>query len=252
MKRASSPPDATFIRGASGVPGLAATMNSIRSMPDGPGFPASVSIWRFEARPLELERRQFGHDRLVERLGRLAPACRTASRRRHHRHPRDGTPPCLERPQSAAAVAQRLQAPPRIAGAPGPAYRPCTCTCARRRAARRGAPPISPAPSDRRRRHGAPRPCARSASPISVSTRSSDWQTWSSRPPAVSRRRSSLRSAALRRDTDVPSPASASSASASASAYCSADIIIWRASASLASSPSTGFSARSSSAACSR
>ena len=73
MKRASSPPEATFIRGASGVPGLAATMNSIRSMPDGPGFPASVSICRFEARPLQLERRQFGHHRLVERLGRLAP-----------------------------------------------------------------------------------------------------------------------------------------------------------------------------------
>jgi hypothetical protein len=44
MKRASSPPEATFIRGASGVPGLAATMNSMRSMPWGPGFPASVSM----------------------------------------------------------------------------------------------------------------------------------------------------------------------------------------------------------------
>jgi hypothetical protein len=33
MKRASSPPDAIFIRGARGVPGLVATMNSTRSTP---------------------------------------------------------------------------------------------------------------------------------------------------------------------------------------------------------------------------
>ena len=38
MKRASSPPEATFISGASGVPGLAATRNSTRSMPCGPGL----------------------------------------------------------------------------------------------------------------------------------------------------------------------------------------------------------------------
>ncbi len=44
MKRASSPPEATFISGDNGVPGFAATTNSTRSTPCGPGFPASLVI----------------------------------------------------------------------------------------------------------------------------------------------------------------------------------------------------------------
>src|SRR5205807_9310703 len=44
MKRASSPPEATLINGASGVPGLAATRNSILSMPWGPSLVSSTSI----------------------------------------------------------------------------------------------------------------------------------------------------------------------------------------------------------------
>ena len=43
-KRASSPPEATFISGPGLVPGLVCTQNSTRSMPFGPGAAASVSI----------------------------------------------------------------------------------------------------------------------------------------------------------------------------------------------------------------
>ena len=44
-KRASSPPDATFISGPGRVPGLVCTQNSTRSMPFGPAAAASLSIW---------------------------------------------------------------------------------------------------------------------------------------------------------------------------------------------------------------
>ena len=44
-KRASSPPDATFISGPGRVPGLVCTQNSTRSMPSGPPAAGSVSSW---------------------------------------------------------------------------------------------------------------------------------------------------------------------------------------------------------------
>ena len=44
-KRASSPPEATFISGPGRVPGLVCTQNSTRSMPFGPAAAASLSIW---------------------------------------------------------------------------------------------------------------------------------------------------------------------------------------------------------------
>ena len=44
-KRASSPPEATFISGPGRVPGLVCTQNSTRSMPCGPAAAASLSIW---------------------------------------------------------------------------------------------------------------------------------------------------------------------------------------------------------------
>ncbi len=46
MKRASSPPEATFIMGPGSVPGLVATQKATRSMPLGPPSARStVSIW---------------------------------------------------------------------------------------------------------------------------------------------------------------------------------------------------------------
>ena len=43
-KRASSPPEATFISGPGRVPGLVCTQNSTRSMPLGPAAAASLTI----------------------------------------------------------------------------------------------------------------------------------------------------------------------------------------------------------------
>ena len=43
-KRASSPPEATFISGPGRVPGLVCTQNSTRSMPCGPAAAASLAI----------------------------------------------------------------------------------------------------------------------------------------------------------------------------------------------------------------
>ena len=43
-KRASSPPEATFISGPGRVPGLVCTQNSTRSMPFGPAAAASLTI----------------------------------------------------------------------------------------------------------------------------------------------------------------------------------------------------------------
>ena len=68
--RASSPPEATFISGPGRVPGLVRTQNSTRSRPSGPS-PSPLDLGG-ELRPFELERLQFGIDRLVERRRRAA------------------------------------------------------------------------------------------------------------------------------------------------------------------------------------
>ena len=66
MKRASSPPEATFISGDKGVPGFAATTNSTRSMPCRPGLARIAADLRFKPRLLKLEWRQFRKHGLVQ------------------------------------------------------------------------------------------------------------------------------------------------------------------------------------------
>ena len=73
MKRASSPPDATFIKGPGSVPGLVRTKKATRSMPCGPpSCRLTVSILVIELRLVELERRKLGHDLVIEPLGRAS------------------------------------------------------------------------------------------------------------------------------------------------------------------------------------
>ena len=78
-KRASSPPDATFISGPGRVPGLVCTQNSTRSMPCGPGAVGLGHDLGREFRAFELERLELGVDRLVELLRGLARAADSAA-----------------------------------------------------------------------------------------------------------------------------------------------------------------------------
>ena len=82
MKRASSPPDATFISGPGFVPGLVWAQNSTRSKPGGI---AALLVRRDlgdEAGALEPQRRQLLLHRAVERLRGAPPAGGERSRRR--------------------------------------------------------------------------------------------------------------------------------------------------------------------------
>ena len=80
-KRASSPPEATFISGPARVPGLVCTQNSTRSMPLRAGRGGIAGDLGREFRPLQLERLEFAVDRLVELRRRpSARACRQVCR----------------------------------------------------------------------------------------------------------------------------------------------------------------------------
>jgi hypothetical protein len=68
--RDSSPPEATFISGPGLVPGLICTQNSTRSIRAAPASSIGLDLGR-EFCALELQRREFGVDRLVELLGGL-------------------------------------------------------------------------------------------------------------------------------------------------------------------------------------
>ena len=73
MKRASSPPEATFIIGPGRVPGLVCTQNSTRSAPSGPACASSVTICAVKIARSSFNGGKLGVDGRIERLGRLAP-----------------------------------------------------------------------------------------------------------------------------------------------------------------------------------
>ena len=156
-KRASSPPEATFISGPGRVPGLVRTQNSTRSMPCGPPASASLSI-AVEKRARSSFRglssrltaaSSFSAARLraVDRVS-AAPRWRaSASFARASRRPEFGS----------AGVERRKVASPGARSALR-VHRPAHCTCAPPRAARTAAPRCVRARADRvRRRRARPR-----------------------------------------------------------------------------------------------
>ena len=78
-KRASSPPEATFISGPGRVPGLVCTQNSTRSMPCGPAAAASLSIWVENLARSSLSGLSSPLTALSSAPAALAAACESAS-----------------------------------------------------------------------------------------------------------------------------------------------------------------------------
>ena len=234
MNRASSPPEATFTSGDSGVPGLAETTNSTRSMPWGRAFRRRCRSG-FEARLLELQRRSSAITALSSAfaaLRRLLESLSAAASRPRARPQACSSSRAGRRHRSAPA------APPRSARARGRCP-PCTCTCAPRRAAQTAAPRISPVPAGRRRRRAAP-PRGALGFASSASTRSSAGTLVE---PAARLLAPALEPAQRRVDAGGRGAVAGERLLGLASAprqIARTFIISWRASASFASSPAWG------------
>ena len=109
MKRASSPPEATFISGPGACRGWSATQNSTRSNPAGSRPSLVRRDLGDEAGALELQRRQLLLHRAVERLRGAPPRRRRAfaprrHRRRRPRRPRARARRALSSPASIACT----------------------------------------------------------------------------------------------------------------------------------------------------
>ena len=106
MKRASSPPEATFIIGPGRVPGLVCTQNSTRSVPSGPRLRPRLSIWVEESRMFELQRRSSAFTAWSSRVAAFGRRLRQIAPRR-----RDNS----IRPFRAASASRRGASPASIA-----------------------------------------------------------------------------------------------------------------------------------------
>ncbi len=211
-KRASSPPEATFISGPGRVPGLVQPRTRRGRCRAARRFRLGRDLGR-EFRAFELERLQLGIDRLVELVGSLAPRRRerAGSRRDSARWPH--APPL---PVPRDVRRRHRSEPDRRHDGSASALSPSSgdVVFARRpRAARTAAPRSARARADRDRQRAAPLPDARAPPRAQKARRRAPSRPARSSAGACAARRSSRRTAAAKAGTGDCPPATASCAS---------------------------------------